>query len=329
MGICHNANKHKQIKAQSYLSATPSKCHPNFIVGNLKVDEQEQPLEFHYLIQFQSISGSNQEHFRKTLALALERQLALNPKGLLGCNESHLSDHFTRLLYIDDLENIKDYQISINLIFRMKGKIYNVNVGSMKCLVFTVCDTGKLVITELVQPHILGRADEAKRVIRKLQNNQNQTEYPFNNNNINKKANAQLKKIKITEDNDQYFQVTRSLGFGKTKRTRYGIISCAEVNAVDLSSGIKMIGIFSESILRVLNSFEIAYFVNEKMKNHDLSTFSTELINYAKSLWKKSASFIKTSIEGSSRQNLSIPVVFPKKERTADESQCFCLTIFL
>lgn len=326
MGICQQKKKASQLRRESYPSDILSR-NPNFIVGTIKLIDMGQLIIFNYLIHLDCLTGPVQMKFHESLDLNVNKLLISKTQGILRCDEKNLNEYFTALFTnIDDLEDVKNYQISINIVIRMKGKVYNVGIGDMKCLVFSVSSHGKLIITELVQPHILGRQDEAKRMSNKLLKDRKSKAYT-NNSNENK-ANLNSNYFKPVQGSDHYFNVTRSLGYGKVTRAQLGIISSAEVVAINYNSEIKLIGIFSSLLLRIMSSYEIAYHLNKYLLLDDLKSFSASIIEHGHQVLSAKLTNSSSKVIGRSIENYTNnPAATSKTLRSIEGSQIFCTAI--
>lgn len=293
------------------------------------VGESKQLIVFHYIMHFDYFRQSQKKNieFFEEVNSKIKNLLQFNATTLLACETCGMAELFDEVFKsIDSMEELKDFVININLIVMMKNQIINANIGTMKCLVFSTSNTGKLVITELGQPHIYGRADETKRIIK---NSLKNTSTP--NLNYNNKETLSIKAMnenhKVKSNSERFWQVSRCLGLTEPKRRLLGLTSNPEISIIPFSSEIITIGIFSSGILRVMNSFEIALFMSQHLKKkNDAAKISKSLADNARTLWKTSkANISRHSDETPPITNSLIKLAkLPQGKR-----DCFCSVIII
>lgn len=285
MGVCVPVSNANQLKKQvSMISSSPLS---GYALGNYKFYSKNECYSFDYLINMHSTNKRSDIPWHFRMIQEINAQLRKNKDRIAQCkSQKEFITVFNSVFrFIDDLEEMVDYMISINLIMMTKSKIFNVNIGNMKSIIISNNENDNIIITELIQPHINSRARIAKsksslNIIEKLNDDE---EVP-----VNKRFSTQSLTSVIPKEIWQTWQITKCLGLGKQKKNLYGIGSSVEVIPIEFLQQMKVICILSYSLQKAMSSYEVAYFINSELGKG----YSAEKIS--KSLAEKATSILKT-----------------------------------
>lgn len=314
MGICQQPKGLKSKLCQVFTN--PILDSSSFSNHSIDLKVRNEAVSLHYLV---SCHGGKRNEVLEYVASQFTMLLTTNATSLISStnNEEVFKYLNSILLALDTSKELKDSMIILNLILIMRKQVFNLGIGDMKSLAFAKSESGKLVITELIQPHLFIHPEETKR----------QTKYssgPLPS--LRSKKSAYSHKMSSNRENNNFFEksnVSRFIGLSRTRNSH--IISKPDTISISLLNEVFCLGIFSSTILKVMDSFELGFFISEHYKSANQANISELLIEKARKSWKRSS--VNLLQEESLNRNTEL---LPKKiESFSIVPEFYCLIIFL